>query len=359
MKAWIIVIQLFLFSTINYASDLTQKLQHDLDNSLKDKSAPGAVMLVATKTVGPLLFASGLSDITLHKAMRVDDTFRVASISKTFLAVAILILVDEKKISLDALAKSYLPAGVDINRIPNGNTVTVRELLQMRSGIPNYYLGDNYNDLFRDNANHIVTPIEAVQTIYDTKPLFPNGKKYNYSNTNYVMLQLILEQVTHKTFAQTIQDKLINKLALTHTYVTDEKDFSNLDDHRLTTHGYTFNTKNQFIDVTRKYDGNGLGDGAIVTNITDLYHFLKALLQEKTVLSPESLQAMLHFIDDYGLGISVERVSGYDYYTHNGTAAGYSGQYYVDNDFNWVIILTNSDETDFIVDLSDKAYQSL
>lgn len=359
MKKRVIIFSLMicLINTNLWASGFSEQLQKDLDNSLSDQSSPGAVMLVVKDDIKPMLFASGVSDIERHKPMQIDDTFRVASISKTFLAAVILKLVDQNQIKLDDLAKKYLPKNIDIQRIPNGDTVTVRELLQMRSGIPNYYLSDKYNALFEKDLQHIVTPEEAIKTIYGEKPLFKPSQKYDYSNTNYVLLHAIVEEVTHKTLAQAMHDLIINPLNLHHTYVTQEQEFANKDFHGLTTHGYTLGDNKEFDDVTTTYDGNGLGDGAMVTNATDLYQFLKALLQDKTLLSQESLKNMLHFIDDYGLGISVEKVASDSYYTHNGTSSGYSGQYYVDSENTWVIILTNSDATDFINDLSDKAYQ--
>jgi D-alanyl-D-alanine carboxypeptidase len=355
----LLLIVLFILSSEIQANDLSAQLQKDLNNSLKDHSSPGAVLLVDNGKMGPLLFAAGESDIKKHTPMRVDDTFRIASMSKTFLATAILKLVDLHQIKLDDLAKNYLPKSIDILRIPNGEMVTIRELLQMRSGIPEYYLGDEYDALFAEDTHHIVTPEEAIKAIYDKKPLFKPNQKYNYSNTNYVLLHMIVEQITKKTLAEAMQDLIIKPLHLVHTYVTQEKEFTNMDFQGLTTHGYTLDDNNQFNDVTRTYDGNGLGDGAIVTNVSELYQFIKALLQDKTILSASSLKEMLHFVDDYGLGIWVEKVGGDIYYTHNGTASGYSGQYYIDSEDSCVIILTNSDGTEFIDDLSDKVYQNL
>ncbi|CDZ76429.1 D-alanyl-D-alanine carboxypeptidase precursor [Legionella massiliensis] len=350
---------LFLLSSGIQANKLSEQFQKDLDNSLKDHSSPGAVLLVANDQMGPLLFASGESDIKNHRPMAINDTFRIASMSKTFLAAAILKLVDSHQLELDDLVKKYLANNLEVARIPNGDELTIRELLQMRSGIPDYYLGDKYNALFDEDENHIATPAEAIKTIYGEKPLFKPNQKYNYSNTNYVLLHMVLEQVTKKTLAQAMQDLIFQPLHLDHTYITQEKDFANKDFNGLTTHGYTLGDNKQFEDVTRTYDGNGLGDGAVVTNASELYQFLKALLQDKTVLSQESLKEMLHFVDGYGLGISVEKAGGDTYLTHNGTASGYSGQYYVDSENGWVIILTNSDGSEFIVDLSDKAYQNL
>ena len=352
------IISFLFFSKMVFADELSDKLREDLNSSLQDHSAPGAVMLVANDKIGVLTFAAGDSDIATHTPMKVTDTFRIASMSKTFLAAAILKLVDEKKINLDDLAQKYLPNSVSIAKIPNGKEVTVRQLLQMRSGIPDYYLGDNYKALFAKNKNYIVKPAEAIAAVYGEKPLFSAGKKYHYSNTNYVLLQLILENVTQRSLAEAMNQLIIQPLHLTRTYVTEEKDFADSNFKRLTTHGYSYDDDSRFVDVTRKYDGNGLGDGAVVTDITDLYHFLRALLQDKSILNADTLKQMMNFIDTYGLGIYVERVGGDNYYTHNGCASGYSGQYWVDDENDWVIILTNSDETQFLNELGDKVYQN-
>ncbi len=354
------IVGIFLLTSLCYADDgLNAKAQKFLNDSLQDHSAPGVVMLISNDKVGTVVFAAGESNIENHTRMKVDDTFRIASMSKTFIAAAILKLVDEGKLKISDPISMLLPSSMDVKRLPNGEALTVKDLLQMRSGLPDYYQSDEYNALFSDDKNHIVTATEAVSTIYDKKPLFSPGKKYNYSNTNYVILQLIIEKVTQKPLAQALNSLIIDPLHLTHTYITEEKDFTNANDHRLTTHGYTLDDNKKFIDVTKKYDGTGLGDGCVVTDLSDLQKFLKALLEDKTFISSDGLKQMLHLVDDYGLGISAEETPSGIYYTHNGDASGYSGQYYLDKSNNLVIILTNSDETKFIGDLSDNIYQQL
>jgi D-alanyl-D-alanine carboxypeptidase len=358
----VIVILYFSMVSIAHAAnpDLTKQLQTILDKAVLHSSTPGAVLLVSSPSMDTVTVAAGYADKKTKVLMQTNSNFRVASISKTFLAVVILRLVDEGKISLDQKLVPLLSNVIDLKRVPNGDKVTVRELLQMRSGIPNYVEYDGYDTIIQNEPNHSWTPQEAVAIIYDEKPTFKPDTSYEYSNTNYVLLQLVVEKITGETLAAQIRKYIFTPLNMEHSYMEIQESQAG-GFHGLITHGYELKNK-RVTDVTAWSDGFGLGDGAIITTATDLAVFVQALLQSKSLLPINLLNQMLtpRSHDKYGLGIYLEQVNDEWAWTHNGSSSGFSGQYYYfPTSKQTLIMLTNQFDTDIIDDTVSEVMDAL
>lgn len=316
-----------------------------LINALENSLTPGAVILVSSPKMGTLTLAAGFADKKAQLLMKENNNFRIASMSKTFLAVTLLKLAEQHKINLDEKIMNLLPKTIDINRLPNGKTVTVRQLMQMRSGIPNYTDFDAYYDLIDKMAGKTWTPERCVELIYDQKPTFAANESYEYSNTNFSLLQLIVEKLTGKSYAYAIKEQVLAPLHLKSTFVETPQAWP---DNYLFTKGYQLEN-GVVTDVTQLNDGFGLADGGMVTTAADLKVFVQALLQDKTLLTQASLDAMQTLVDEYGLGIYQEEVNGEQAWSHNGLSSGFQGQYYYfPAQKLTIIILTNYFDTDII-----------
>jgi D-alanyl-D-alanine carboxypeptidase len=344
----------FFVHTLSFAENsLASQLQKILNESLTNSLTPGAVLLVSSPEIGTIIVAGGLADKVADIKMMGTDNFRIASMSKTFLAVTVLKLVEQGKLNLNAKIADLLPDFIDIKRIPNGSRVTIKELLQMRSGIPNYVKFQAYTNITTKMDVKKWTPQLLIYLIYDEKPSFEPGTSYEYSNTNYLLLQLIVEKLTGGTLAAAIRQQILEPLQLKNTFVeTIESNESNT----IKTHGYAIE-KNKLTDVTHFNDGFGLGDAGMISTAADINHFLQALLKDKTLLSPTSLQQLLATQEDYGLGIYQEKIDGERAWTHNGLTSGFQGQYYYfPNQKLSIILLTNNFDTDIIEPLVTKAH---
>ncbi|MCE3044912.1 serine hydrolase [Legionella sp. 16cNR16C] len=328
------------------------QLQHILNKNL-NSTTPGAVLLVSSPETGLLIAAAGQSNHQTGQMMNTSNNFRIGSISKTFLAVSLLKLIEEGKLSLDTKISTLLPNSIDIDRIPNGRLLTVKNLMQMRSGIPNYVEYNSYYRLIERMVGQQWKPELLIRLIYDEKPKFSPDSSYEYSNTNYLLLQLIVEKLTAHSYADLFREQILTPLHMKNTYVeqTDE------DTLRLITRGYTLAEK-QLIDVTYLNDGFGLGDSGMISTATDLEQFVAALLRDKNLLSPGSLENMLTTKDDYGLGIYREQIGDEWAWTHNGATSGFQGEfYYFPREQLIIIILTNSFDTDIIEKVVYDGYQ--
>jgi len=220
--------------------------------------------------------AAGWADAAKTRAMQASDQFRVGSITKTFTATAVLEMVDQGLISLDATVSSLLPS-LTIN---NGDKITVRQLLQMRSGLPEYLTldapnapGQTIGEEWLDKEGKVYySPTTLVNLAGSAASLFEPGTKMSYSNTNYVLLGMIAEQAScnQATGCQTI-GKIINSQVvarvpgMTNTFYpnTNEYTGSYVEGLGLLSDGVTMGN---FVDADLTVPGAA---GAMVSNIAD------------------------------------------------------------------------------------------
>ncbi len=336
-----LILFIFFISITAYAADeaIKSKLQSMLDPIVSDNSIPGAVLLVSSPKIGTVSVASGYSDKETKTPMRIDNNFRIASMSKTFLSVAILKLVELGKLNLDDKISDLLSDSLEIDRIPNGRQVTVRQLLGMRSGIPNYMEYDAYSKMVENDPDRKWSAEDCIKIIYDAEPSFKADSSYEYSNTNYSVLQYILEKVTGESYEKALRKFIFDPAGMKNTYVEVHEEREG-GFKGLHTHGYDMQGK-KVIDVTEYNDGFGLGDGGIVSTAEDMMLFVHALLETKSLLSENILHEMLQVKgeDRYGLGIYQEQAGDELAWTHNGSASGFSGQYYYLPKAKMIIIL--------------------
>lgn len=354
IRWFILIIFISISCDASAKKSLADQLRLILNYNIAHSITPGAVLLVSRPELGTIIVASGLADKKNNIPMEVTNNFRLASISKTFLAVTVLKLIEQRKLNLNDKIADLLPDTVEIDRIPNGTRVTVQQLLQMRSGIPNYSDFESYLELIDNMIGKEWTPEICVALIYDSKPNFAPGADYEYSNTNYLLLQLIVEQIEGGSYADVIRANSLEPLKLTHTFIeTQESD----DDHYLNTKGYALDN-DKLIDVTQYNDGWGIGDGGIISTAGDLNLFINALFNEKKVLPPVLEHKFLSFKDDYGLGIWREDINEETAWAHNGLSSGFQGQFYYFPEHQLtIIILTNNFDTDIISNVVSETHK--
>ncbi len=145
------------------------------------------------------------------------DAFHLASVSKTFTAMAILKLWENGKLDLDNDLSQYF------NQFPYPGT-TIKMLLNHRSGLPNY---TNYLDVYNWDKNKLATNLDVLATLYTMKPglQFPTGKRFSYCNTNYALLALIIEKVSGMSYNQYLDETFFKPLHMNDTYVFKQEDF--------------------------------------------------------------------------------------------------------------------------------------
>ncbi len=179
---------------------------------------PGAVVGVWVPGKGEFVKAFGYANLAPRVAMATTDHFRIGSNTKTFVATVLLQLVDEKKLALDDTIAHF---GLGVT-VPNANTITVRELAEMRSGIIDMYAVPGVQKE-KESVWASRSPKQWVNFAGTQPPLFAPGTKYNYSNTNWFILGLIIENVTHDTVAHQIESRHSCADAIDADIVSDDR----------------------------------------------------------------------------------------------------------------------------------------
>ncbi|MGP8299973.1 serine hydrolase domain-containing protein [Streptomyces inhibens] len=263
--------------------------------------------------------------------------FRIGSTTKTFTATVVLQLVAEGKIGLDSPADDYLPRfGLD-------RRITVRMLLQHTSGLFNY-TGEYYADgtvapgipwqgqEFVDNQFHTYQPEELVRLALSKPARFEPGTDWSYSNTNYVLAKLLVEEVTGRSLAEEMQRLILRPLGMSGTVVPG----ASPEIPQPHAHGYyRYEDAGQWkvVDVTRFNVSWISAAGDMISTTEDLHTFFSALMSGK--LLPDSLLAEMRTPHPksgdhrYGLGLFVEETDGAGtIFHHNGGFFGWGALMY-------------------------------
>jgi len=308
--------------------------------SLSDK--PG-VVVYATGDKGTYSASAGLSDLEKGAPVSKTDLFRIGSATKTFVATVVLQLAGEGLVDIDAPLGDYLPEDI-AESVENADEATVRETLQMRSGIPDYMTGE-FDDAVADSPSHQWTAEEVVTYSYDIPAGFSPGTEFEYCNNNYVLLQILIEEVTGNTLAEELKSRIFDPAGMDSCYLESPGNTG-----PGTIRGYE-QDDGEFVDVTTYNDGFGLGDGGIVGNAEDIAKFMPALMKGQ-LIGQDMLSQMLRTGPDdsgdaYGLGIAVIDKTPGRLIGHDGSSGGFvSEMYYLPESDMSIVVLTNNFDSD-------------
>jgi D-alanyl-D-alanine carboxypeptidase len=298
-------------------------LQKVLDEARKRIPTPGISVAIRTADGRLWLGTSGARQLSPRRPVTDETVFSIASITKTFVTAVVLQLVDEGKLSLDDRLSEFMPDFRSAKRI------TIRQLLQHRSGVFNYFESPRYaRQAFRDpnrewTAEEILRFVEA--------PYCQPGTCFHYSNTNFVLLGEVVEAVTGRPVSEEIRDRLLDPLGLEHTsYQPDERTPAN------GAHGHLWGGGTTFYD---QYEGGRWlphlsgasiagASGSMVANADDLARWVMALYGSDEVLPEELRDQMTDYRpkDRYGLGTRMRIFSGRRGFGHGGSLRGYENQ---------------------------------
>jgi D-alanyl-D-alanine carboxypeptidase len=200
-------------SDVSVRSQLQQKLK-EWHTAGKFPGATLGVTLSNGKSFG---LAVGYSDRDAKTRMRPDDRMLAGSTGKTFAAATAFQLVAEGKISLDDKIEKYLGKEPWFDRIANSHQITIRQLMNHTSGLVRYEFKKEFTDYLTANPMKVWTPEERLAYLFDTKAPFEPGEGWDYSDTNYIVLGMIIERVTGKRFYDEARRRLIKPLKLADT----------------------------------------------------------------------------------------------------------------------------------------------
>lgn len=301
-------------------------------------TGPGAMVTISRD--GKIVFQKGygLANPEEKLAFKPDTVFDLASCSKQFTSMAVLILLEQGKVALDDDICKFFP---DLrSRATKGRALTVRDLLQMTSGLPDYSEEMSRKEL-QTKSNADVLQWTAARPRRD-----PPGKRYQYNNGNYAITAYLVEQISKEPFPKFMKREVFDKLGMNHTSI-------------MTAPGQTFenraggyrDAKNRKGFVWARLDTQIFGDGQVMTTPQDFARWDKGL-RDSVLVKPETMKQAFTSgklnngtATGYGLGFSVGKICGHDVVDHEGNWDGTSTYilHYLKNAYSIIVLSNNED----------------
>ena len=311
-------------------AELQEQLRVKLEQWHKAGKFPGATIGVAMAGGDSFGMAVGVSDRAAKTSMKPNDRMLAGSVGKTYAAALAMQLIKEGKIDPDAKISIYLGRELWFKRLPNANEITVRQLMNHTSGLVRYEFKDQFTKDLTANPEKVWRPAELVSYLLDEKPPFEAGKGWDYSDTNYIVLGMIIEKVTGKKFYDEANRRVVKPLKLADTIPQDGPRIKGL------IQGYAgannpFGGKDAMITdgkfaINPQFEWTG---GGWASTSENLARWAK-LMYEGKAFDPSLVPVMLNGVPaklgrdaKYGLGVIIRPTAAGLTYGHSGFFPGY------------------------------------
>ncbi|MEU5216940.1 serine hydrolase domain-containing protein [Streptomyces sp. NPDC020807] len=334
----------YAYATSAAATDfpqLTPAVAAELDTAvqdvMRDAKVPGVMVALSAPGKGTYLRSFGVSDKSTGAAMNPALFMRIGSETKTFTVTALLQLVDEGKVGLDDPVSQY------VDGVPSGDRITLRNLAAMRSGLFNYSADQGFYEALTSNPGRQWTPRELLDHSFRHPVQFLPGEEFQYSNTNTVLLGLVVEKVSGMPLDEYVEKEVAVPAGLRHTLFPTNAAFPS--PHA---HGYTEQTASGAVEDATDWNPSwGWAAGAMISDLQDMRTWAK-VLATGTLLSPETQAERLKVYptstDGSGYGLGLFNIQGW--IGHNGSLPGYQSlTVYLPESEATLVVLLNSDVT--------------
>ncbi|WP_030690761.1 serine hydrolase [Streptomyces globisporus] len=294
--------------------ELTARLDRAIEDVREQAGIPGVAVGLWMPGKGSYVRATGVADKATGEPMTTDGFVRIGSETKTFTVTALLELVDDHRIRLDDPIARY------VHGVPNGHRITLRHLAEMRSGLFPYTSDPGFvHDLLSDPQRSF-TPEETLAYGFKHKNTFEPGARFEYSNSNLVLLGLVVEKVSGRPLTEFLRDRVLRPARLRHTFLPTGPEFP--EPHPR---GYTNQTLSGAVtDSTGWNPSWAWAAGAMISDLHDLRRWAKVLATGE-LLSPETQAQRLRTLPTghpgLGYGLGVFDANGW--IGHNGSIPGY------------------------------------
>ncbi|GLC24760.1 serine hydrolase domain-containing protein [Roseisolibacter agri] len=311
---------------------LARALRTKLDSLRGVLHFPGATLAVALPDGRVVAVASGLADTARGIPLRTTDRLLSGSVGKTYVSAVAMQLVHEGTLDLEAPISRWLGTAPWFARLPNARAITVRQLMNHTSGLVRYEFDPRATAVLREQPMKAWTPEERLSYLLDTSAPFAAGQGWDYSDTNYIVLAMILERITGRPYYDELRRRILEPLRLTNTIPSDRPDLPGL------ANGYA-GPKNDLGGYDASLDASGRlrvnpqfewTGGGIASTTADLARWGK-LLYEGKAFDASLLPRMLDGVPSklgrdvkYGLGVMTRPTALGPAWGHSGFFPGYA-----------------------------------
>jgi CubicO group peptidase (beta-lactamase class C family) len=272
------------------------------------EQTPGAVVRVIRDGEPVLTRSYGMANIEENIPVTADTNFRLASLSKQFTAMAILMLVDRGELSLDSTLTDVFPDFPEY-----GKEITVTNLLQHTSGLA------DYEPFVPEDSPVQITDAGVLGLMRSQdRTVFEPGDEHRYSNSGYAVLAMIVEQVSGQTYPDFLKQNIFEPLGM-HNTVAHQNGVST-----VTNRAFGYHVTDDDVEFSDQSPWSAvLGDGGIYTSVVDLSLWDAALYSDELISDDLKRRAFTPFLEDYGFGWRIDDYRGHVRMYHSGSTVGF------------------------------------
>ena len=306
-----------------------ERLQFKLDSLRAIGNFPGLSISIVDEDNTIKTFVSGFSDLEKKIPLSAKHLLMQGSVGKTYVAAIAIMLIKNGKLSLDEKVSSYLSGYSWFSRVPNASSITVRQIMNHISGVMRYeFKPDFINDL---NALPTRTwkPEELIKYVLDEKASSTAGEGWEYSDTNYILLGMIIEQLTGTKYYELLRERILQPYELINTKPTERNLLPGIaqsyagKENEFKLNEKVINDDGLFV-IIPQFEWTG---GGIYSNTEDLAKWGKLLYEGKvidtTLMLKDAVVAKLGHDTKYGLGVIIRKTPQGVAYGHSGFFPGY------------------------------------
>lgn len=314
-------------------SGFAQIKQSLVDSICRSGNFPGLSVAIVTDTQVQT-FVSGYSDVEKKEPLLLSHRFLQGSVGKTYVSAIALQLIKEGMLDPEVKVAKWLGHHGWFHRLPNARDITLRMLLNHSSGIMRYEFKEQFTTDLTANPGKYWKPEELLQYVLDEKAPFAAGEGWDYSDTNFILLGMIIEAVTGKTYYRNLEERILAPLRLTETFPSNSPLLPGL------AQGYAgadnpFGGRDKVLDSTGRFIINPQFEwtgGGIYSTTADLARWAHLLYSGKFIDTANLLQgavpAKLGRDSRYGLGVIIRSSNWGPAYGHSGFFPGYLTEVY-------------------------------
>ena len=352
--------KIFLFTLLGINLIIAQNNQKaidainkQLDEIWSDSNTPGLSLSVVFPDGEAVSFTKGMADIEKNLPMTSTTKMLGGSTGKVFYSVVVLQLIEEGKLELDTPIYSTMSDYDWFERLPNAKHLTVRALMRHETGIPRYVFKESFQKDILKDINKVWKPEELLSYVFDDKPEFEVGSDFAYSDTNYIILCMLIEEVTGNTLYDEVQSRVLDKVGLKHVVPQNKRRYDNI------AQGYNAEDDGFFPGLQFDENGNSnynlqfewAGGGLVITS-HDLAVLAKKIY-EGEMFDPTLLDEYFKGRDakqlrgQWGLGVHIQESPFGTVYGHSGFMPGYitNMMYFPEHKFAMCYQINTSDRS--------------
>lgn len=351
--------RLFLFCfillisiTLN-AQNLDLKIDSLIQTEFKDNNGPGGVFLVSQKGKPIYKKAFGIANLELDAKLNTNSVFQIGSMTKQFTAITILMLEEQGKIKVSDPISKYIPS------YPNGNHITIHQLLTHTSGIKDFTKMKSLSDI----AQKEMTPEQMVDFFKNELTDFAPGEKFEYNNSGYVILGYIIELTSGETYEDFIKKNIFDKIGMTNSYYASDRKI-------IKNRAYGYHKKSSgYVNKTIINFSVPFSSGSLMSTLDDLLKWQNALNQNLLLNPKDGVKAFTKYKlnngqeIEYGYGWHLKNINGIPTREHGGSIFGFKSMaVYIPSEDIYVVGFSNCDcnsPTQLVKDIAKISLENL